>query len=382
MNLQKLRILGSSFTEEEYELYRFDELKYPSDAMRFMSHRQNNKIYRPAINRGAQQHFLEDKWFTYTVLANAGIPVASTLGLYHPDFGMTSEGARLTTPEEVSKLLGAKLPGRFVFKPRGGRKGGNIVSTTIEHDTNGTIRVSSEGKCTSLFEFLASLPEGAFDDYEGCYHGWLIQPFLSQHPLLHTINPHTINSIRVVSFLTADNSVQIHGSALRLGRRGYPADNWDKGGLSVFVDPNTGQLGRGVYKPRYGGEWTSQHPDTGEVFEGQSIPEWNSVIELVKRAARMFSGIRTVGWDIALTPTGPKVIEGNALWGLPVVQVHTRGYLTDEVRTELARYGATFPTHLRPLPFALLALMVYQWQRSRGPRLLSRCKSSLRARFH
>lgn len=382
MNLDKLRILGSSFTEEEYRLYRFDQLRDADEATRFLSHRQNHEIFRPAVNRGFQQHFLEDKWVVQLFLSSLGIAVPRTYGLYHPQFGVTADGAALRTPAQLEELIAAELPLRLVLKPRGGRKGRNIMLVDVYRDSVAGTQVSVDGVTRPFADFIADLPEDAFGDYDGCYHGWLVQACLRQDAFLDRINPYTVNSFRVVTFIDAEDVVRIHHTVLRLGRKGSAADNWDKGGLSVFVDPETGVLGRGVFKPRYGGAWVSEHPDTGVHFEGQQVPGWSRVLDVCQRAAAMFSGIRAVGWDVALTPEGPVIIEGNATWGLPVVQVHTCGYLSDEIKGELAGFGARFPDRLRPLPLALLALLVYQWRRSRAPRILQAARARLQRLMH
>ena len=33
-----------------------------------------------------------------------------------------------------------------------------------------------------------------------------------------------------------------------------------------------------------------------------------------ERAARAFAPLRTIGWDVAITPDGPSLIEGNVTW--------------------------------------------------------------------
>lgn len=370
MSFDKLRLLGSGFTEEEYRLYRFDLLTNINDAMQYLSHRRNHQVYRPAVNRSAQQHILEDKWVTHLFLSGLAIPVPRAFGLYHPIFGATERGKAFCSPDDVAAVLSPHLPLRLIFKPRGGRKGRNIFRVEVYRAADGSARVISGESELSLAAFLESLPGDAFDDYDGGYHGWLVQECLRQHEFLDRINPHTVNSMRIVTFITARNEIQVHLAALRLGRAGSVADNWDRGGLSVAIDVATGVLGRGVAKPRYGGEWTSVHPDSGVKFEGQQLPEWPRVLDVCRRAAAAFSGVRSVGWDVALTPDGPVIIEGNATWGLPVVQVHTKGYLTSQVRAELARYGARFPENPPSLLRALVALLGYQWQRSRGPRVV------------
>jgi hypothetical protein len=369
----KWRILGSGFTAEEYRLYRFEDLDDPGDAMRFLSNRMNHSTCRPAINRGYQQHILEDKWVTQLFMTSQRVPVPETYGVYHPEFGATCSGAPLCTPEQLADVVRADLPLTVFLKPRGGRKGRDVHRVEMSADGNGGVQVSSGDQVQSLADFLAGLPllpRDGFDHYGGCYHGWLVQRCLRQHEFLNHINPHTVNSIRVITFVDAGGKVHVQLSVLRLGRKGNSADNWDKGGISVGIEPETGTLGRGVYKPRYGGTWVSEHPDTGVRFEGLVMPEWQAILDICHRSAALFSGIRSVGWDIALTPAGPVVVEGNALWDLPMVQVHTRGYLTPEVREQLKSYGVELPDRLKSLPLALLILLVYQWQRSRGPRIL------------
>lgn len=381
MSLDRLRILGSGFTDEEYRLYRFDQLPDARAAMRFLSNRRNHDTYRPAVNTGAQQHILEDKWATHLFLSGLNVPVPRTWGLYHPRFGATADGAQLRTPEDLATLLEPHLPLRLIFKPRGGRKGRHIVGADLHGNVGGGVRVTSAGAEFSLADFLATLPDDAFGDYDGHYHGWVVQERLDQHSFLNRFNPDAVNTVRLVTFISADGAIDEHLAVLRLGRAGGVADNWDKGGISVGVDVRTGMLRQGVFKPRYGGGWTSVHPDTGERFEGEQLPEWPRVLDVCRRAAIAFSGVRAVGWDVALTPDGPVIIEGNATWDLPMVQVHTNGYLSDEIRAELARYGARFLEEPHPLPLALLVLLGYQWQRSRGPRLLASGRERMRRVF-
>ena len=45
------------------------------------------------------------------------------------------------------------------------------------------------------------------------------------------------------------------------------------------------------------------------------IPWWTEAVELVCGAALRFPALRTLGWDVAITPDGPRVIEANAHWG-------------------------------------------------------------------
>lgn len=310
----KLRTIGSEFTEEEYALYRFGELGDPHHAMRFLSNRANNAIFRPKVNNSAQKHLLEDKWVTELYLSKLGLPVPGSYGLFHPVCGVAVDGGPLKTAEDLLGVIPFIPEQRLVLKPRGGRQGHNIIIARLKRGADGEADVITSGGYVPLAEFIRTLPGDAFSDYDGGYHGWLIQPYIEQHPFMLELNPYTVNTFRVITFVDADGGCKIHLAALRLGRRGSSADNWDKGGLSVGIDIQTGRLGQGVFKPAYGGIWHSRHPDTDAEIEGRIIPGWASVLEICERAALAVSGIRSVGWDIALTPDGPLIIEGNAEW--------------------------------------------------------------------
>ena len=42
-----------------------------------------------------------------------------------------------------------------------------------------------------------------------------------------------------------------------------------------------------------------------------NIPEWEKVKEIALEAHRLLAGIPVIGWDIAVTDTGPVILEGN-----------------------------------------------------------------------
>lgn len=58
----------------------------------------------------------------------------------------------------------------------------------------------------------------------------------------------------------------------------------------------------------------SHHPVTQRELTGFPIPHWREVCDLVRRAARVFLPVRSVGWDVAVTDEGVKIVEGNIWW--------------------------------------------------------------------
>jgi hypothetical protein len=58
--------------------------------------------------------------------------------------------------------------------------------------------------------------------------------------------------------------------------------------------------------------WWDRHPKTGAAVTGRAIAHWPDLAALAIRAHRAFSGRVVIGWDLALTPEGPVIIEGNS----------------------------------------------------------------------
>jgi hypothetical protein len=48
-----------------------------------------------------------------------------------------------------------------------------------------------------------------------------------------------------------------------------------------------------------------------EAIAGETLPDWEAACELVRRGARLMMPQRSFGWDVALTPHGPVLVEAN-----------------------------------------------------------------------
>lgn len=135
---------------------------------------------------------------------------------------------------------------------------------------------------------------------------YLIEEFIDQHPDMARLCPTSVNTLRIVTYLDGEN-VHVLASVLKIGNGGA-IDNFSHGGMYTMVDE------RGhVEFPAFDGDGRtySVHPLSGEPIVGFSVPDYVSVLELVRRMAPEVPEIPYVGWDIAITSRGPVVIEGN-----------------------------------------------------------------------
>lgn len=146
---------------------------------------------------------------------------------------------------------------------------------------------------------------------------YLLQQRIVQHVDFAALHPASINTLRLVTVIEGDRP-SLLSAAVRVGVRGKPVDNWGSGGLIIGVDRHARCLrGRGFFKPGMGGS-VACHPDTGIAFEGYRVPQIGESIEVVTRFHHDLPTIRSIGWDVALTPDGPLVIEANDHWNVAV----------------------------------------------------------------
>lgn len=149
---------------------------------------------------------------------------------------------------------------------------------------------------------------------------YLLQERIRQHDVMSSLHPSSVNTVRVITFVSGAR-IELFAAAMRIGAKGKSVDNWAAGGVIVGIDAERGELrGDGFFKPGYGGR-VQRHPDSGIVLHGFKIPYFAEAVALVSRLHGYLRDIHSIGWDVAITPDGPTIIEGNDDWegGIPMV---------------------------------------------------------------
>ena len=91
-------------------------------------------------------------------------------------------------------------------------------------------------------------------------------------------------------------------------------DNLSAGGIGALVDKDSGMVTGPAYYMNPFAEPTDRHPETDQRIEGVKIPWFNEVKQLVVRSSERVPKVRSVGWDVAILPDGPVIVEGNNAW--------------------------------------------------------------------
>jgi len=155
---------------------------------------------------------------------------------------------------------------------------------------------------------------------------YLVQPVVVQHPLLASLTNISVNTVRIDTYLVGD-TVHFNKAVLRVGNGIACTDNWASGGYIVKIDLDSGTLrGTGKIKSKYGKGEYSSHPRSGIRFDGLVLPYWQELKSLVRKAAPVMLPLRSLGWDVALTPEGPLLIEVNHDYDIFLSQYACGGY--------------------------------------------------------
>ena len=151
-----------------------------------------------------------------------------------------------------------------------------------------------------------------------------VETVIRQHEDMAAIHPQSVNTCRIVTVCRNGKASFFTGFVL-VGMGGGCVSNVHSGGMFVAFDEN-GQLGScGITSLTWGGKAYEKHPDTGVEFAKCRIPFFKDAVDLALRAHLTMPTIRSIGWDIAITPTGPVIIEGNRRWATAEHQMFDGG---------------------------------------------------------
>lgn len=150
-------------------------------------------------------------------------------------------------------------------------------------------------------------------------HGLVVlEHVLPQHEDMARLHPSSVNTMRILTDLV-DGQVHIAYITVKMGRGGGVCDNSGQGGILCRVDPQSGK----IISPATDDYFNvyEKHPDTGIVLQGYQLPMVDRAVAMAKEAALVFPQVGHVGWDMAITPTGPAIIEGNEFPGTDLCQL-------------------------------------------------------------
>lgn len=164
---------------------------------------------------------------------------------------------------------------------------------------------------------------------------YILEEVIQQHDNINKIYPDAINTVRIVTILTTNDNksfitlndeekknaelvTHIVSAMFRIGN-GKHVDNFNSGGMVSPVDEKNGIVIQPAIDKKK--KLYEIHPITKTAIKGFKIPYWNEIIEMCSNAAKQIPEIGYIGWDVAITSTGPVLVEGNEFPGHDIYQL-------------------------------------------------------------
>ena len=135
----------------------------------------------------------------------------------------------------------------------------------------------------------------------------ILEEAVVQHETMSALCPTSVNTVRFATLL-GDKAQGIVYAFLRIGN-GKVMDNVDCGGMAARVDLDTGIL-KTVAADKQGNVFGT--PITSTPIVGFQLPYFEEAKRMCLEAMQVVPQMRYVAWDVALTPQGPRFIEGNS----------------------------------------------------------------------
>ncbi|MES2304401.1 MAG: sugar-transfer associated ATP-grasp domain-containing protein [Gemmatimonadota bacterium] len=320
------RLLGMSPGEfDRYDLW--DRRRPLTERVAYLSHAEH-RIIEKAVNPADAVRALNDKILTTQRLVAAGIPMPKLLGVIGGMSATTGAPTSASIATALSALAAAASPGGIVIKPNRGQ-GGHGVEVFPRTDRAGLVR--PDGSVVSIAAVAAMLANRPVAQ-------WKVEEWLAPHPATARFAPESLATVRILTFRAPDGRINVGPATLKLPIDASGVDNFGAGNLAAPLDLTTGRLGPAVHAITRGK--VVVHPRTGERIEDAVLPQVEALVQLASAAAEVLNELTILGWDIALTTDGPRVIEGNAWWSELILQKpHGRGIVAGRFAELLEEHG-------------------------------------------
>lgn len=173
-------------------------------------------------------------------------------------------------------------------------------------------------------------------------HSYVLQQVVEQHPELSRLNPSALNTMRIDTFRAPGSPAEILSAFLRVGGKGNCVDNVSAGGVLVGIHLDSGKLKEKALNFLHGSQTFGTfkaNPANGILFDGFLVPLFDEVKQTVTQAAGWIPPA-LVGWDVAVGPSGPLLIEANVLYyGIISSDIAYGGYRKNPVYQRVLAYA-------------------------------------------
>ena len=203
----------------------------------------------------------------------------------------------------------------FVVKPLdywGGRGVHKVSLSDFNHDAR------------AAFESILSEGVAINQRHSGRQPKMVLEELIEQDPALAVLHPNSLNAVRATAVRGKDGKIHLYHPWIKVGMNGTFVASAVFDGFDAEIDPETGIVISDGYQES--GKVVAVHPDSGIRMKGFQVPRWDELVSLVDELMEQMPEFGYIGWDLALTPDGWTVVEGNYSGDFMFQLIHGRGF--------------------------------------------------------
>ncbi len=313
-----------SFRIEQYGLTKDNYKNYLSDYQYHWLNRINNSY----------QVWINDKTTTRYVME----PYKQYLAKYYYDIIKMNGKTCIKALQDIPEGFGANFEDMFkllrqekllALKPSSGTHGDGFYR--MEYADGKYLINGNEMTEDEIVEMICG--------FKSIY---IITEYLFMHKELKKIYPNSVNTIRVAVVNQSAYAPKIMQTYMRIGssKSGF-TDNVGYGGICAKIDIESGRY----YCPQQIRDHKfipcPVHPDTGVEIEG-IVPNWDYMCKGVVDICKFMPELEYLGFDIAITDDGFKIIEINIHQDLHKAAEHSeefKSFYRDKMKLKAEQYG-------------------------------------------
>ena len=275
-------------------------MKTWNDMNAMMSFLPQTAYGRTTINTTKHTILIDDKIIFHDIMSYYGFPVPERFFIYRD--GEFRKGNNILSDSEVNSIIN-KINDRRIFVKRftGGAASG--ISIFTRKPDGGYVDRRGETVSAQMIRKYYSK------------EGYIFERAIVQENELSQFNPDTVNTIRVLT-----HGKKVVAATIRFGGKGAFVDNTAAGGVAVDLDIESGKLGDFGMR-EYDLQHYYKHPGSGIAFADHKCSQWPQVKGLVEKVLKVMPYYKSVGFDVATTPSGPVIIEINTGAGIYLSQM-------------------------------------------------------------
>jgi hypothetical protein len=278
-----------------------------AELQRYISKRALLKI-QYSLNDARYLSLTEDKTIFYAVCDSFQIPSPKVYAVFSAREGWLADGSFLRGRDQWVDYLERAAPREFIIKPGFGVYGRGLKMLERQ-DRRWLCKSGLSYDSRELYECLASDPD--FDRF-------VLQERVRNHDDFSWVSrTEALQTARITTLMKRNREPQIIYTQFKIVKGNNITDNFasgETGNLLARLDVATGKVVAVVGKQNGSLRSITRDEQTGINYLDFTLPLWAEAKKLALQAAMKFWPIQTIGWDIAITQSGPVLIEGNQCW--------------------------------------------------------------------